>query len=179
MSVETTAIDGLLRIAAKTVADERGTVRELFRISAFADAQVPVPERWAQLNLTWTRQGALRGMHGEAADKLVGVAAGTALGAYLDARPASPSRGAVVTVELAAGTQVFIPAGVCNGFQATSAEGCEYLYCFGAEWRPDMAGVAFDPLDPALGIDWPIAVDPHDRSAISAKDAAAPRFGRP
>ncbi|WP_375476593.1 dTDP-4-dehydrorhamnose 3,5-epimerase family protein [uncultured Jatrophihabitans sp.] len=176
MSVEQTDIDGLLRITTKAVTDERGTVREFFRTSGFAEAGVPVPERWAQLNLTWTKRGGLRGMHGEATDKLVGVAAGEALGAYLDARPDSPTRGAVVTVPLTVGTQVFVPAGVCNGFQAVSDGGCQYLYCFGVEWQPGMSGVAVTPLDPALGIAWPVPIDTADPAQISAKDAAAPRF---
>jgi dTDP-4-dehydrorhamnose 3,5-epimerase len=71
---------------------------------------------------------------------------------------------------------MFVPAGVCNGFQATSQDGCQYLYCFGTEWTPGMAGVAVTPLDPALGIDWPIPADPSDPSTISVKDANAPRF---
>lgn len=176
MAVELTKIDGLLKITPKSVTDERGTVRELFRTSAFAESGVAVPERWAQLNLTWTRHGALRGLHGEAADKLVGVASGRALGVYLDARPGSSSYGTVVTQELTVGVQMFVPAGVCNGFQATSEGGCEYLYCFGVEWQPAMAGVAVNPLDPALGIAWPIEPDPVDPAMISAKDAAAPAF---
>lgn len=176
MSAHGTAIDGLTRIVTKAVTDERGTVREFFRTSGFAAAGVPVPERWAQLNLTWTRRGALRGLHGEAADKLVGIAAGTAFGAWLDARPGSPTRGAVVTAELAVGIQMFVPAGVCNGFQAISEDGCQYLYCFGTEWLPGMPGVGVTPLDPDLAIPWPIAPDLSDPAMISAKDAAAPRF---
>jgi dTDP-4-dehydrorhamnose 3,5-epimerase len=39
-----------------------------------------------------------------------------------------------------------------------------------------MAGSAVNPLDPALGIAWPIAVDSSDPAQISAKDAAAPMF---
>ena len=176
MTVDATAIDGLVRITTKAVTDERGTVREFFRTSAFADAGVAVPERWAQLNLTWTGHGAVRGMHGEATDKLVGVAAGTALGAYVDARAGSRTYGRVVTVDLAVGTQVFVPAGVCNGFQATSTDGCQYLYCFGTEWQAGMSGVAVSPLDPELAIPWPVRIDPGDPSVISAKDAAAPKF---
>jgi dTDP-4-dehydrorhamnose 3,5-epimerase len=178
MSVESSAIDGLLRITTKAVTDERGTVREFFRTSGFAEAGVPVPERWAQLNLTFTQRGAIRGMHGENADKLVGIAHGEALGAYLDARPGSPSYGAVVTQLLTVGVQMFVPAGVCNGFQSSSAGGCQYLYCFGVEWQPGMAGVAVNPLDPDLAIAWPVAVDPADPAMISAKDAAAPRFAQ-
>ena len=176
MSVEVTAIEGLLRISTKTVTDERGTVREFFRTSGFAEARIPVPDRWAQVNLTYTRRGGVRGLHGEAADKLIGLAHGVAFGAYLDARPDSPTRGVVVTQDLTVGIQMFVPAGVCNGFQATSDGGCQYLYCFGVEWQPGMAGVALNPLDPDLAIAWPIPIDPSDPSVVSTKDAAAPRF---
>lgn len=178
MRVEATAIDGLVRIVTKSVTDARGTVREFFRTSGFAEHGVAVPERWAQINLTRTRFGAVRGLHGEAADKLIGIAAGTAFGAWLDARPDSPTRGTVVTGELAVGVQMFVPAGVCNGFQATSPDGCEYLYCFGVEWTPGMAGIAVTPLDPDLAIAWPVAIDASDPAQLSAKDAAAPSFAQ-
>ncbi|MHA3700947.1 dTDP-4-dehydrorhamnose 3,5-epimerase family protein [Jatrophihabitans sp. YIM 134969] len=176
MAVATTAIDGLLVITTKAVTDERGTVREFFRTSGFAEAGVPVPDRWEQVNMTWTHTGGVRGLHGEAMTKLVGIAAGEAFGAYVDARPGSATHGAVVTVPLAVGTQVLVPAGVLNGFQAVSDGGCQYLYCFDSEWRPGMAGVAVTPLDPALGIDWPLPLDPTDPSRVSAKDASAPLF---
>jgi dTDP-4-dehydrorhamnose 3,5-epimerase len=176
MSVEPTAIDGLWVLTTKSVSDDRGTVREFFRTSAFSDAGIGVPEQWTQINLTWTGQGGVRGLHGEAMSKLVGLAFGEAFGAYLDVRPGSSTRGEVVTVELGVGTQVLVPPGVCNGFQATSAPGCQYLYCFDAEWTPTMAGTAVTPLDPDIGIAWPIAVDPDNPAQLSAKDATAPRF---
>lgn len=176
MSAATTAIDGLLVITTKAVTDERGTVREFFRTTGFAEAGVPVPQRWSQINLTWTRRGGVRGLHGEAMTKLVGVAAGEAFGVYLDVRPGSPTQGVLVTMPLTVGVQVLVPAGVCNGFQAVSDEGCQYLYCFDAEWQPGMTGVAVTPLDPALGIAWPLPLDPSDRARVSAKDANAPRL---
>jgi dTDP-4-dehydrorhamnose 3,5-epimerase len=40
-----------------------------------------------------------------------------------------------------------------------------------------MAGVAVNPLDPALGIAWPLPVDVGDPSQISVKDVSAPSFG--
>jgi dTDP-4-dehydrorhamnose 3,5-epimerase len=174
MAVQPTAIDGLLLITTKAVTDERGTVREFFRTSGFADARVPVPDRWAQVNLTYTKRGGVRGMHGEATDKLVGVAAGEAFGAYVDARRDSSSYGTVVTQPLTVGTQLLVPAGVCNGFQAVTD--CQYLYCFGVEWQPGMSGVAVTPLDPDLGIPWPVPIDPDNPEMISKKDASAPRF---
>jgi dTDP-4-dehydrorhamnose 3,5-epimerase len=176
MSVAPTDIDGLLRIVTKAVTDERGTVREFFRSTAFSELGVALPERWAQINLTFTRQGGLRGLHGEATDKLIGIASGEAFGVYLDARPGSATFGRVVTMQLAPGVQVFVPAGVCNGFQAVSRDGCQYLYCFGVEWNPGMSGVAVNPLDPALAIAWPIKPDPADPGLVSVKDASAPAF---
>jgi dTDP-4-dehydrorhamnose 3,5-epimerase len=82
----------------------------------------------------------------------------------------------VVTVELAPGTQVLVPAGVCNGFQSVSEQGTQYLYCFTEEWRPGMAGIAYTPLDEGLEFHWPVPIDPADPAQISAKDAGAPRF---
>lgn len=170
MAVEATAIAGLLKISPKAITDSRGTVREFFRVSAFAEHFPGAPREWAQINLTWTQRGAVRGLHGEAMTKLIGVASGEALGAYVDARRESPSFGTVVTLPLAVGVQMLVPPGVCNGFQATSPEGCEYLYCFDREWQPGMAGVAVNPTDPALAIDWPLP------PLLSEKDAAAPNF---
>ena len=174
-AVQPTEIDGLLVLTMRQITDERGTVREAFRTSAFADAGVPTGP-WPQINITETKHGALRGLHGEDTIKLVAVASGEAFGAYVDARADSPSRGKVVTVRLVPGTQVLVPAGVCNGFQSVSPGVTQYLYCFTSEWVPGMPGVAVNPLDPALGIAWPLPVDVTDPAQISAKDAAQPNF---
>jgi dTDP-4-dehydrorhamnose 3,5-epimerase len=48
------------------------------------------------------------------------------------------------------------------------------VYCFDHEWVPGMAGTAVNPLDPALGIEWPLPVDTTDPSQISVKDVAQP-----
>lgn len=169
----TTEIDGLWRITMKQVTDERGTVREFYRESAFVAAGIGSLGPFLQLNITESRHGAIRGLHGEDMDKLVAVVAGEAFGAYVDTRPGSPSYGRTVTVELTPGTQVLVPRGVCNGFQTTSATS-QYLYGFDTEWVPGMAGTALTPLDPQLGIRWPVEPDPQDRMMVSAKDHAAP-----
>lgn len=169
-----TPIEGLLVITQKQVTDERGTVREFFRQSVHPGLLDGVGP-WQQINVTETGKGGVRGLHGEAMVKLIACVSGEAFGVYLDAREGSPTFGAVATAELRPGVQVLVPAGVCNGFQALS-ERCQYLYCFDQEWRPGMDGIAFTPLDDALGVDWPIAIDPSNRAHISAKDAAAPRF---
>lgn len=158
-------IDGLWVVTVKQISDDRGTVRELFRHSAFAAAGIDVGT-FQQVNLTHTRVGAVRGMHAEDMNKLLTVPVGRALGVFVDLRDDSPTRGQVETVDLVDGVQVFLPRGVANGFQALTE--VEYLYCFDAEWQPGMAGKAVTPLDPALGIDWPLPV------IVSDKDRNAP-----
>ena len=150
-SAERTAIDGLWLISMKEVTDERGTVREFYRESAFLDAGMPSLGPWLQINVTETKPGALRGLHAEDMYKLVAVVAGEAFGAYVDARRDSATYGAVVTVTLTRGTQVLVPKGVGNAFQIVSHEPAQYVYCFDHEWVPGMAGTAVNPLDPALG----------------------------
>jgi dTDP-4-dehydrorhamnose 3,5-epimerase len=172
-SVEHTEIPGLTVLRMKQITDERGTVREFFRQSAMAEAGLHTGP-WQQLNVTETGRGAIRGLHGEAMTKLVAIVSGSGFGAYVDTRPDSPARGKVVTVDLTIGMQVLVPPGVCNGFQVTSAAPAQYLYCFDREWVPGMAGTAVHPLDPALGIAWPVDIDPSDRSLLSAKDAGQP-----
>ena len=177
MLVEETPIDGLFLIRMKQVDDERGVIREFYRESAWQQAGLPSLGRWLQINVTESKRGAIRGLHGESMHKLVAIAAGEAFGAYLDARPESPSYKTVFTTRLTPGTQVLVPEGVCNGFQSVSEGTTQYLYCFDHEWVPGMAGPAVNPLDPGLGIEWPVAIDPTDRVALSEKDAGLPPFG--
>jgi len=176
LSVVRTEIVDLVVLQAREVTDGRGTVREFYRESAFVEAGLTSLGPWVQLNLTETRQGAVRGLHGEAMTKLVGVAAGQAFGVYVDGRRSSPTFGRVVTVDLTVGVQVLVPAGVCNGFQAVSPGVTQYLYGFTSEWTPGMAGVSITPLDEDLGIAWPIPLDTGDPTQVSAKDVAAPRL---
>jgi dTDP-4-dehydrorhamnose 3,5-epimerase len=168
--IRPTEIDGLLVLTPKQVTDDRGTIREVFRRSAFEAAGVRVPP-FEQINVTESGQGVIRGMHAEHMIKLLTVASGEAFGAYVDLRPSSPTFCRVVTVELRPGVQVLVPAGVANGFQSLT-DGCQYVYCFDTEWQPGMAGEACSPF--GLGFDWPVPVDTADTSRVSAKDAAAP-----
>jgi len=171
-SSEPTAIDGLHLIRTKVVDDERGAVREILRPTALAALGLPALQV-RQVNLTFTRAGSVRGIHAEAMHKLVGVAQGEAFGVWVDLRP-GPGFGVVVSVPLVLGVQALVPPGVGNGLQAVTD--CEYLYCFDREWQPGMAGACVHPLDPDLGIDWPLPVDALDRSQLSQKDAAQPRL---
>jgi dTDP-4-dehydrorhamnose 3,5-epimerase len=169
-----TAIDGLAVITMKQVVEERGVVRELYRESAFVEAGLGSLGAFLQVNATETKQGGVRGLHAEEITKLVAVVSGEAFGAWVDLRRGSPTRGAVVTLSLTPGAQVLVPKGVGNGFQATAPGVTQYVYCFDQEWVPGMPGMACTPVDPALGIEWPLPIDLEDRSQISQKDLDAP-----
>lgn len=174
-SVRPGAIDGLYVISAKHAGDARGTVRELFRRSAFDAAGLPTLRSFAQVNATESARGVVRGLHAESMTKLVAVVAGEAYGAYVDGRRDSPTFGQVDAVRLVPGVEVLVPSGVANGFQAL-AESTVYVYCFDEEWEPGMPGWACNPLDPALGFDWPVPIDTGNPAQLSAKDAGAPTF---
>lgn len=171
------AIEGLLHLTMKQALDERGAVREFVRASTFAGTGARV-DAWAQVNVTESGRGVIRGMHAEAMNKLVAVVAGEAFGAYVDLRPSSPTYGTTETAKLVPGVQVFVPSGVANGFQSVAPGATQYLYAFDDEWQPGMAGQACNPLDPDLRIDWPLRIDPDDRTLISAKDSGAPSFAQ-
>lgn len=172
MTVAESAIEGLRIITLKQVTDERGTVREFYRQSSWLASGLPDLGPFLQMNLTETHKGGVRGMHAEDMVKVVACAAGSAYGAYVDLRPDSPTAGAVVTVDLTPGTQVLVPAGVGNGFQALE-DRTQYLYAFSSEWVPGMAGKAVTPLDADLGIAWPLGIDVEDRAQLSVKDRDA------
>ena len=77
------SIDGLYVVTVKQVTDERGTIRELFRRSAFDGAGVTTLGPLAQINVTESVRGAIRGLHAEAMTKLVTLAGGEAFGQYV------------------------------------------------------------------------------------------------
>ncbi len=173
-SARRSTIDGLTMITMKQITDERGTIRELFRRSVF-DEVAPSFGRIAQVNVTLTHRGAVRGMHAEQMTKLVTVAHGRAHGVYVDLRPGSSTYGLVDEADLEPGVQVLVPSGVANGFQALAPD-TQYAYCFDEEWQPAMPGSAFTPLDPVVVDRWPLPIDADDPAQISAKDRAAPSF---
>jgi dTDP-4-dehydrorhamnose 3,5-epimerase len=173
-TMEAGRIDGLSIVTMKQVADDRGTVRELFRRSTFEAAGVAFG-RIEQVNITHTRQRAVRGMHAEAMTKLVTVAHGRAHGVYVDLRHDSPTFAVVEEVELEPGVQVLVPSGVANGFQALT-EPTQYAYCFDREWSAGMPGSAFNPLDPLVYDRWPLPFEASDPRYLSAKDRDAPAF---
>jgi dTDP-4-dehydrorhamnose 3,5-epimerase len=162
---EPTKIEGLWTTELKQITDTRGTVREAYRESEFVAAGLPSLGTRPQTNATETVKGGLRGIHGEFAHKLVSVVVGEVYAVILDLRPESPTAGEWLDFPLGQGAGLFVSSGLGNSFQSVSDEPSQYLYLFAEEWRPGMPGVHVSPLDPALGIDWPL------EPILSEKDA--------
>lgn len=167
-----TEIEGLFTVRYKEFADDRGSVMEFYRESDFLESGLPSLGGRPQTNAPSTVKGALRGIHAEAAHKLVSVASGEIYAVIVDLRKDSATVGQWIGFTLARGMGLFISKGLGNSFQSTSDEPSTYLYLFEEEWRPDMPGTACNPLDPELGIEWPI---PYGKGMIiSEKDLSNP-----
>jgi dTDP-4-dehydrorhamnose 3,5-epimerase len=128
----------------------------------------------AQANTGYSeRAGTLRGIHYQVAphleSKLVRCTRGAVYDVVVDLRPGSPTYARWHALELSAenGVALYIPEGCGHGYQ-TLTDGAELYYQASTFYAPEaVRGVRFD--DPALGIDWPLAV-----TAISAADREWP-----
>ena len=153
---EPAEFEGLYRVQFKVIPDERGSLMEFYRQSDFAAAGLPSLDERPQINAPLSLKGAVRGIHAEAANKLVAVGSGKIYAVIVDLRKDSNTFGKWSSFELERGQGLFISKGLGNSFQSISEEPSIYLYYFEKEWRPDMPGVACNPLDPDLAITWPI-----------------------
>ena len=157
--------------------DARGAFTEIWRASAFADAEEG-GARFVQANLSTSAPGVLRGLHlhRQQLDYWV-VVGGRAFVALVDARPRLAGSGdplAVETRELGPNDWVVIPAGVAHGFLAL--EPLHLLYLVTNEYDgSDELGFAWD--DPAVGVPWPQVPGTVDgRPVTSERDASNPAF---
>jgi len=172
LKAEKTDIEGLFKITFKVIADERGSVMEFYRQSEFEAAGLPSLDERPQVNAPLSVKGAIRGIHAESAHKLVSVACGEIYAVIADLRQGSPTAGTWLGFNLKRGEGLFVSKGLGNSFQSVSDEPSIYLYYFEKEWQPTMPGVACNPLDPDLNIDWPIKEN--EGMIISDKDRSNP-----
>lgn len=159
--VSITSLAGVLRITPHVYHDRRGSLAELFKTSAYADAGID--ETFVQDNWTRSVKGVVRGLHyqrptesatGQA--KLVCCTRGQIWDVVVDLRVASSTFGRSEAFVLSedSGDQLFIPVGFAHGF-CTVSDVADVLYKCATEYDPGAeAGVAWD--DPDLAIDWPV-----------------------
>ena len=175
MEYISTAIEGVYLIRPRVFKDARGYFMESFKQEEF-DANV-YPVRFVQDNESMSSYGVLRGLHYQRGEysqaKLVRVIKGRVLDVAVDMRRSSPTFGKYVMAELSEENkmQLFIPRGFAHGFLVLSDEAV-FTYKVDNVYAPQAeASVLYS--DPAIGIEWPIAVED---MVLSPKDLAAVPF---
>jgi dTDP-4-dehydrorhamnose 3,5-epimerase len=175
-AVEALGIEGAWVFTPQVYQDDRGAFFEAFRGGEFA-ADLGYRLDVAQVNCSVSRRGVIRGIHyadvppGQA--KYVTCVRGAVLDVVADLRAGSPGFGKWEAVRLDEDSRkaVFLAEGLGHGFMALS-DAATVLYLCSTPYAPGREhGV--NPLDPAIGISWPLEKT-GDGPVLSEKDAAAP-----
>jgi len=169
-----TGLDGLFVIEPAPHHDDRGFFARTWCADTFA--QWALVASFGQASISFNhKRGTVRGMHFQADPhgevKLVRCTKGAILDVAVDIRSDSPTKGRWFAAELSETNRqaLYIPQGYAHGFQ-TLADETEVLYNIAGNYVAAAAsGFRFD--DPALAIDWPLAV-----SVISDRDRSWPEF---
>lgn len=171
MKVTPTAIPEVLIAQPNVFGDARGFFYESFNQKAFNQA-TGLNVSFVQDNHSRSDKGVLRGLHyqiHQTQGKLVRVARGAVFDVAVDIRKSSPTFGQWVGVELTEENhrQLWVPPGFAHGFVVLS-DSTDFLYKATDYYAPEFERcIAWN--DPAIGIQWPIDVEPR----VSAKDKAA------
>lgn len=166
-----TTLPGVLQIEPAVHGDHRGFFVETFRADAWVAAGIG--ETFVQDNHSRSKRGTLRGMHFQTSPgqaKLVRCARGAIFDVVVDLRRGSPTfgrwEGFVLDDESL--RQLYVPIGFAHGFCVTSEVADVVYKCSSYYDAATEAGIAWD--DPAVGIAWPLGVEP----IVSERDTAAP-----
>ena len=174
MKVEPTPIEGAWVFTPKIHGDDRGAFLEWFKEPAFIEG-VGHHLDVKQANCSVSAKGVLRGIHfadvppGQA--KYVTCVKGSVLDVIVDIRVGSPTFGEWTSVLLDDRDRraVYLSEGLGPGFLSLE-DGSTVVYLCSEPYNPT-AEHEVHPLDPAIGIDWPLdGMTPE----LSAKDSAAP-----
>ena len=170
--MERTTISGVLKIPNKVYEDSRGHFTKVYSKDMFESDRLEF--NVAQINLSMTtRTGTIRGMHyqapphGEA--KIIRCIQGRVLDVIVDIRRDSSTflKHQVFEMSELHGFALHVPIGCAHGFQVLDGP-AKMLYAHSHEYRPEFER-GIHPLDPALGINWPLKV-----VEISERDKTQP-----
>jgi len=167
-------IPDVMILATKRYPDSRGYFTELYNAQALADSGIAEPFVQDNLSLS-AKTGTIRGLHFQVPPysqaKLVRVSKGRILDVAVDIRPASPTFGHHVAIEISAdnGLQIYIPHGFAHGF-CTLEPDTEVVYKVTSYYAPQAEGGILWS-DSQLRIDWPVSAE---NAVVSDKDAVLP-----
>lgn len=167
-----TSIPGLIYFDVTSIGDDRGWFQEKFHREKLAAAGMPREFQVVQNSISYNKErGVTRGFHAEPWDKYISVVTGKVFSAYVDLRK-GPGFGKVETLELDNNKAIFLPQGVANSFQ-TLVDDTYYIYSVNKHWSAELYDeyVFANLADPAIGVEWPIALD---QAVMSDRDRNHP-----
>ncbi|MDI6854992.1 MAG: dTDP-4-dehydrorhamnose 3,5-epimerase [Deltaproteobacteria bacterium] len=170
MKITELSLPGVLLIEPRVFGDERGFFLEIYQKLRYGEGGIGA--EFVQDNLSFSRQGVLRGLHYQLArpqGKLVMAVHGEVFDVVVDIRKGSPTFGRWLSTSLTgeSGRQLYVPPGYAHGFWVLS-EAATFLYKVTDYYAPgDEYGIRWD--DPDLKIPWPAAAP-----VLSEKDRAFP-----
>ncbi len=174
ITIEKTALEGLLILKPRLFSDARGFFYESYNQDAFKEAGIDVP--FVQDNHSRSTRGTLRGLHfqtypGQA--KLVRCTQGTIWDVAVDIRPQSPTFGQYHAVELSPeeGRMFFIPVGFAHGFLVLSPIAEVQYKCSAVYNASTEAGIQWNDME--IGVPWPLM---DLMPILSHRDQNAPSF---
>ena len=169
--MEKTRIEGLHMLKTSVHKDERGQFSKLYSEDIFLGQHIDFKIK--QVNLSRNSHiGTVRGMHFQVSPheeiKIIQCLRGKIFDVIVDIRAGSPTFLEHETFEMSenCGFALHVPAGCAHGFQVLEAP-AEISYLHSQEYRPKYEG-GIHPLDPRLGINWPLHV-----SLVSERDSHA------
>jgi dTDP-4-dehydrorhamnose 3,5-epimerase len=173
MQARPLTIDGAVELTPKQFGDDRGTFLEWFSQRTFGEATGHALAL-AQSNCSVSAKGVLRGIHyadvppGQA--KYVTCVAGSVLDVVVDLRVGSPTFGHwdSVLLDTIDRRAIYLAEGLGHAFLSLE-DGSTVVYLCSTPYAPGREHEVH-PLDPRIGIDWPLDGEP----VLSPKDAAAP-----
>ena len=168
-----TGFPGLLIFEPKVFEDSRGYFFESYTQKNFLEEGVDI--QFIQDNQASSSYGVIRGLHFQmnpfAQTKLIRVLSGKIIDAVVDIRKNSPTYGKAYTILLSAENkkQLLIPKGFAHGYSVISETAEVFYKCDEFYHKETEGGIAWN--DPALHIDWQVAVD---KVIVSDKDQKHP-----
>ena len=176
MKIRSLSFHGAMELTPILHGDPRGVFTEWFRVDQL-EAEIGHPMRVAQVNLSTSARGVVRGIHfadvppGQA--KYVTCVRGAVLDVVVDIRVGSPTFGRWDSVRLDEVDRraIYIAEGLGHGFCALTDD-ATLVYLCSETYNPGHEH-AIHPLDPDLAIEWPA-----EHPQLSERDAAAPSLAR-
>ncbi|WP_072008593.1 dTDP-4-dehydrorhamnose 3,5-epimerase [Hymenobacter sp. IS2118] len=177
MLVAATKLPGVFTIDVERRSDERGFFARTWCGHELAGHGIAMTVVQGNVSSN-PRLGTLRGLHYQAAPheetKVVRCTRGAIYDVVVDLRPASPTCGQWLGLELTAANyrQLLVPAGCAHGFLTLEPD-TDVSYLMSAVYEPRAArGLRWD--DPAIGVRWPIRPQ-----LVSASDLQYPDWPPP